>query len=129
MYVDDIIVTIPFCHEKFVSIDLDCKRGKQKKTIKSPAESFLDLQNASMRFKQIFEYESKFFVNKSGKGQKKMFQVQAYGWKMGAKKRISLGSISVDISTYLGKKDYNVGLELKKPYLKSSMIQFNITLG
>jgi uncharacterized protein YjbK len=48
---------------------------------------------------------------------------------MGAKKRISLGSISVDISTYLGKKDYNVGLELKKPYLKSSMIQFNITLG
>ena len=36
MYLDEIIVTIPFCHEKFVEIELECKRGKEKKIIKSP---------------------------------------------------------------------------------------------
>jgi len=72
-YMDEVILSIPYCHEKFVSIELLCKRGGGKKTIKSPHKEVLDLQNSTMRFKEIYEYESKFFVDKTGKGQKKMF--------------------------------------------------------
>ena len=43
LYIDEIIVTVPFCHEKFTLIELECKRGKLKKTIKSPANEVLDL--------------------------------------------------------------------------------------
>jgi hypothetical protein len=66
-YMDEVVVTIPFCHEAFTSIELNCKRGKDKVTMKSPPGQILDLHNQSMRFKQIYEYESKFFVNKGGK--------------------------------------------------------------
>ena len=84
---DDVIVTIPFCHESFTSIEVFCRRGKDKVTLVSPKGEIIDLQNQSMRFKQIYEYESKFFVNKSGKGQKKMFAVQVFGVKEGVKKK------------------------------------------
>jgi len=53
---DDVIVTIPFCHESFSSIEVFCVRGKDKVTLVSPKGEIIDLQNQSMRFKQIYEY-------------------------------------------------------------------------
>ena len=75
-------------------------------------------------------YDSKFFVSKKGKADKKVFEYKVYGLRTegnGKKQKEKfLGQVSFDLGNYMTKLGEIVELGLLKSPFKQSTIQFKI---
>lgn len=76
---------------------------------------------------------SKFYLNKSNKGQYKSLSIRVLAKKKDPKtgqlsKDKCLGIVVLDLSQYLNKTDHAVDYELKKPKVTQSYLQFKISI-